>query len=319
MICAALALCLGLCPALAAEEKFPAVDPYPGFADVAEGDWFFSSAKLCFEIGIMTGTDLGFEPGKVLTVAECATVAARIRETLTGQAISASTSDSPWYVPYADYMRAAEPTLTPMLSHPTEPISRMQYLLLLNAAIPGDMDLLEPINSVGALPDVENETVLAFYNAGILTGVDKFGTFAGDRTLTRAECAAMVARTVRSDLRLQFTPADYAPFTAAYMEPGTVVFDNGVTAEEFLYEVNISISAAEYGAARRGQEFNWHYADVNGKTTLENVKAAVLDGLAEESMGTQAYKDFDYQVYYSRLIDLTGETLEPKYAVGVGA
>ena len=53
-------LCAALClsPALAVgEEKFPAVNVYPGYADVKETDWFYDTAKLCYEIGLMTGTD----------------------------------------------------------------------------------------------------------------------------------------------------------------------------------------------------------------------------------------------------------------------
>ena len=43
---------------------------------------------------------------------------------------------------------------------------------------------------------------------------------------------------------------------------------------------------------------------------LKHVKEDALSALGvTEKQGTGAYKDFDVQVYYSRLIDLTGETL----------
>ena len=100
-------LCAALClsPALAVgEEKFPAVNVYPGYADVKETDWFYDTAKLCYEIGLMTGTDKGFEPNKTLTGPECAALAARLREKLTGKPIPEPTPDPglPGYQHYVD-------------------------------------------------------------------------------------------------------------------------------------------------------------------------------------------------------------------------
>ena len=68
-------------------------------------------------------------------------------------------------------------------------------------------DALPAINTISSLPDTDDEEVLAFYNAGILTGMDKFGTFQGDKTLTRKEMAAMLSRIARPSLRVSFTPA----------------------------------------------------------------------------------------------------------------
>ena len=117
----------------------------------------------------------------------------------------------------------------------------------------------------------------------------------------------MVTRIARPQLRLHFTPADYSPFTAAYLTPDTVMFEGGLTAEEYLITVNNAISAWE---DTLGEEFNWHYAWTDGKSVLDHVKEDSLSALGvTEKQGTEAYKDFDVQVYYARLIDLTGETL----------
>lgn len=72
------------------------------------------------------------------------------------------------------------------------------------SAVAGEM---EAINAIPSLPDTDDSGVLAFYSAGILTGVDEQGTFAGDKTLTRSEAAAMAARILEPSLRLAFTPA----------------------------------------------------------------------------------------------------------------
>lgn len=311
----ALALTLALTPALAAGEYFPATREYPGYGDVAENDWFYANAKLCYEIGLMNGTDKGFEPNKTLTVSECATVAARMREVLTGEAIPAPVPDPslPWYHHYLEYMRAAQPSLTPVLAHPEEPCSRAQYLQMLGAAIPEGKELLTPINAITTLPDTDDSTVLAFYNAGILTGIDKQGTFAGERTLMRSECAAMVSRIARNSLRMTFVP-ETAPvldvtalsLEAAYLDPGAVVLV-GVTSEQFLAAVNPSITRWETAL---GDNFNWHADAGDGKTVLNHVKEESLSALGvAEDQGGELYKNFDYQVYYARLIDRLGGPL----------
>lgn len=209
-----LALCLGAAHA-AGEESFPAVNAYPGYADVGETAWYYDNIKLCNEVGLMNGTDKGFEPEKTLTVAECAAVAARIRENLTGEAIPGVTplpgETLPWYQQYLGYMNSADAALAPLLSRPEEPCSRGEYLQLLNAALPAEQGLLSAINSITTLPDTNDAVVLSFFNAGILTGVDEYGTFDGGKTLTRAEAAAMVSRIVRPELRQSFVPKAKEP------------------------------------------------------------------------------------------------------------
>ena len=71
-------------------------------------------------------------------------------------------------------------------------------------------EALPSINTISSLPDTDDEEVLAFYNAGILTGMDKFGTFHGDKPLSRKEMAAMLSRIARPALRVSFTPAPAA-------------------------------------------------------------------------------------------------------------
>lgn len=300
------------------EDKFPSVNVYPGYADVAESDWFYDNAKLCYEIGIMTGTDLGFEPGKTLTGAECAALAARLREGLTGKAIPAPVPDPgrPWYQHYVDYLKEAVQESGSSYygiidwEDLESPATRYDFLVFMALVADGNGDYFSNINNLSYedLPDNKNDNVaLQFYNWGILTGVDKYGTLAPDRTLTRAEAAAMVARMAKPELRKTFTPADYSPFTAAYLTPDTVMFDTGLTAEEFLITINNAIAAWEDAL---GDEFNWHYVWTDGKSVLDHVKEDSLSALGvTEKQGTGAYQDFDVQVYYSRLIDLTGETL----------
>lgn len=76
---------------------------------------------------------------------------------------------------------------------------------------------LPAINDIAdnAVPDLDPRSVidqdaLDLYRAGILNGVDDQGTFAGSKTLTRAEAAAMLARVLKPELRLSFSM--FSPF-----------------------------------------------------------------------------------------------------------
>ena len=86
---------------------------------------------------------------------------------------------------------------------------------------------LPAINRITDYPDSSTtydeevrEGVLRLYNAGILTGTDRFGSFSPHGYLTRAEVAAMAARILRPELRLAFSPAEpvYQNYTLTELE-----------------------------------------------------------------------------------------------------
>lgn len=86
-----------------------------------------------------------------------------------------------------------------------ETATRLDFVNLLSLV---SGDLLEPINDITDFPDATEETknlVLPFYQAGILTGTDDYGTFRANGTLSRAEMATMAARLIRPELRQEFT------------------------------------------------------------------------------------------------------------------
>lgn len=68
---------------------------------------------------------------------------------------------------------------------------------------------LEAVNETAAAPDVvvgetrDAESILRLYQAGILTGVDAAGNFGGDKELTRAQAAIMMARVLQPSLRVK--------------------------------------------------------------------------------------------------------------------
>ena len=197
--------------ALTPEEAFPAEHTYPGFIDVETGAWYADAARVCCEVGLMQGTGHAFSPDQILTVGEVAVIAARMNEAITGLGIPIASPKPgetlPWYFSYVRYLENLDLTVP----DPEKTATRQEFVTLLAAVVPED--LLPSIHNVTTLPDSSDPNVLRFYNAGILAGLDSAGTFAPDKTLTRAECAAMVARIVRTDLRLTTAPATTQSYT----------------------------------------------------------------------------------------------------------
>ena len=296
------ALLVGSAAALSPQEAFPKVNDYPGYTDVQAGSWYAAPVQVCYEVGLMTGTNTGFAPNQVLTAGEVAAIAARMNEAITGEPIPMATPKPgetlPWYFSYVEYLES----LGIDVPDPTKQATRQEFVTLLSAVVPEDM--LSPINTITALPDSTDPDVLRFYNAGILTGVDSWGTFAADKSLTRMETAAMVARVARTELRQSFTPADYTPFTAAGLNPSDVLFTGGTTAGAYLPYVQELIDGLEADCAAQDMEFNW-FNTVDGISFLDYVKNTALTHFGVTAKeGTDLYKNFDVQVYYSRYLDL---------------
>ncbi len=81
---------------------------------------------------------------------------------------------------------------------------------------------LEKRYEVPRIPDVERgefqENLYMLYEAGVLSGMDQFGTFCGDKYLTRAEAAVMTARVLDSAQRLPSPPAQPNAYEQAVID-----------------------------------------------------------------------------------------------------
>ncbi|UQT49568.1 S-layer homology domain-containing protein [Flavonifractor plautii] len=294
------ALLAGSAAAIAPEEAFPAVNTYPGFADVAGSAWYAATVQTCYEVGLMTGTGTGFAPDQVLTVGEVAAIAARMNEAITGDSIYLVDSTLPWYASYVDYLEK----LGVEVPDPVKQATRQEFIAMLAAVVPEDM--LTPINQITALPDTADAAVLSFYNAKHPHRRGRLGHLCprqdphpgGDRRHGGPGRPAGAAG--------ELLPADYAMFTAAYLKPADVLFTNGVTAGQYLPYVQTLIDGLEADCAAQGMEFNW-FNTVDGVIFLDYVEDTALAHFGVTAKdGTQLYKDFDMQVYYSRYLDQKG-------------
>lgn len=289
IMAAALALALLATPALAAEgDLFPAAGSMPAFADVSPAGpgageaWYdYESVKVCVEAGLMKGTGEGFQPGGGLTIAELATVCARIHEKQGGMALPEPMAGEDWYRPA---IRVMEELGIDTGADPLARATRDDFARMLSTVCAGDT--LKAINSISSLPDTDSADALRLYNAGILTGTDDYGTFAGGGSLSRAEAAAMLARVVRPSLRRQFVPAERPAGGAD--DPAMLVL--GVSGDTTLLTVNgRAVPAKEYlyflagGITQIGRYFG-SAADINWDATMYGMPLAQY--LKEDALDT---------------------------------
>ncbi len=204
---AALILSLLLTPALAA--GLSPIHSYDeaGFTDVAS-DWTFAPIKTSFELGLMSGQGDGkFNPGGTVAVAEGVAVAARVHNLWRG-GDGTFPASTPWYQSAVDYAARNGIIAPDQFSDFTAAATRAQLAGMLAGALP--QEGYAPINSVTSLPDVSDSTpgaagIFKLYNAGIVSGIDVYGTFAPNNTISRAEMAAILCRLVQPDTRVTFT------------------------------------------------------------------------------------------------------------------
>ena len=117
------------------------------------------------------------------------------------------------------------------------PATRTRFAKLLNGCLSDEEAV--PINQITQTPDLSlndaGPSPLRLYNAGILTGADPYGTFYGNRGLSRAEAAVMLARALDPALRVTFvpeTPEWYLDYTLERLPDS---YAQAVTASEYGY------------------------------------------------------------------------------------
>lgn len=227
------------------------------FTDTA-GTWCDDYVRTCYEAGLLNGkTTTVYGAKDPLTYAQIIVITARLHELMNGGdgVLDAPKDGQPWYGPAADYLALQVDTSTEAGAYlfydlyllddfAQESCDRYDFVWYLAAVLPESA--LAPINAITAIPDTTDEDILRFYNAGILTGSDKYGTFNGEDLLNRGQAAAMLARIIDPAQRVAFTPE---VFVAARhylgLDPETVLFTvdgTPVTAEAYCYYLTASIA-----------------------------------------------------------------------------
>jgi len=180
------------------------------FSDVSSDDWFAEDVKTVYETGLMVGKGNNtFDPDGNVTLAETATIAARIHSIFTTETESFE-QGTPWFLVYVDY--CMDKGIVPFgFENAYADATRAAFADILSRALPAEA--LEQINTIpdGSIPDVteaEDPEVYLLYRAGVLTGNDEKGTFAPFTSIRRCEVAAIIARMIERSQRKSFSLAN---------------------------------------------------------------------------------------------------------------
>lgn len=178
------------------------------FKDVPANAWYAESVKTVYEMGIIKGTSENtFSPAGSITIAETIALACRLHSIYyTGSASFEQTN--PWYQVYADYA-VKNGIIRDGNINATAKATRSDFAAILAIALPESA--YPAINNITTIPDVSkdityySDEIFELYNAGVLTGGDKYGTYGKDKNIERSAAAAIIARIASPSLRKQFT------------------------------------------------------------------------------------------------------------------
>ena len=177
------------------------------FTDVYANDWFYNDVKNANKLKLIDGkTPTLFKPYDNMTYAEAIKLSACMNQVYNTGTVTLK-NGSPWYQSYVDYAKThGIPWNYPDYN---AAITRKDYVYIFYSALPASD--YKAINSIGLakIPDVGPSTfasteILAFYNAGILTGYTD-GSFAPDRNIQRSEVATILSRMMDHNARKSFS------------------------------------------------------------------------------------------------------------------
>ena len=215
------------------------------------GVWCEDAVQTVCQTGLMQGrSDGSFNPSGALTGAHIVTICARLYDLLTGGdgVLPEPADGQSWYEPaYASLTSAfglddsqAE-ALMDAYRPGQSPALRRNLVLLLGWTLQAADISLPAINQITMVPDCIEPTILSFYNAGVLTGSDQYGSFRGGEILNRGQAAAILARLADPAQRQTFTPEPFDLCADVLGVDGATVLltvgGESVTAELFAYNL----------------------------------------------------------------------------------
>jgi len=282
----------------------------PGqFTDVAANAWYAASVKDCYELGLMSGSSATtFNPSGLFTLAEAATIAARMHNIYNGGNGTIPSAAGAWYQGAVDYCVKNGIVGEGQYSTYTRNATRAEMAGMMAAALPESAWTAK--NNVTALPDVnpmtdQSEAIFTLYNAGVFTGSDAYGKFQPYAYITRAEVAAIAARCADEGQRkvLNLTPMSQAEAPVipgskfGGMSEGRLAFKDKDTGKwGYLDGAGVVVIPAQYNDARYFEDGyavvkkdgNYGLIDLNGNVVVP------LEYYSISSLGDGAYELYRY-------------------------
>lgn len=192
------------------------------FSDVKASDWYYDGVKTVYETGLMTGvSNTVFDTESTLTVAQGITIAARIHSIINGRDILDVPDSKKWYDKNLHYALDNAIILEDTFDNYDRPLKSYEMVTILYNSLPSEY--LNKINNIISIPDINSSlpyynNILSFYNAGILNGNDKYGTFLPESSISRKRAAVIISRITNEDLRLEFNLAPLSGYTLSQMQ-----------------------------------------------------------------------------------------------------
>lgn len=184
------------------------------FSDIQQTSWYYDSVKEVYELNIFNGiSNTEFGPDGNITIAQAIRLASTIHNIYhqNGEIFKKNDGEQ-WYTPYVKYAINNQIISNEYLNY-NDNSSRSELVKILSKALPDNE--FNSISSINRIPDVaksdtNGEEIYKFYNAGILSGSDKKGTFNPQSNIKRCEVAAIITRLVNPQKRLSFN-IEYDP------------------------------------------------------------------------------------------------------------
>lgn len=205
------------------------------FSDVSPRHWAYNDIEQAYRDGIIAGTSVNkytgarqFSPEAPLTNAQYIVI---ITRAFFPQDINNRAGNNPWYKPNdiaAERNHLYRGIKKINMDGPANRyvMALIMYNTMRQKGVP--MNERNAINAAeymipdwGHIPEVLQAPVAVCYTKGLLSGVDAAGTFAGNRKLTRAQCAAIYPR-LKNALRDSGSRPTPAPQPRPVPDPGIV-------------------------------------------------------------------------------------------------
>ena len=201
---------------LTAFPSFASVAAQPNsFGDVPYDAWYSADVMRAVELGLISGTSATtFSPNDDISYAAVVKLAACIHQLSATGAVTLTNGPVDWYSTYMDY--AYSNSIIPQISYVLSDkdyntvATRGQFLGILSKALP-DKNLRE-VNSIEeeAIWDIwrgymYEQEVYKMYRAGIVRGVDEYGSCLPNAAISRAEVAVILMRMMDESNRLSFS------------------------------------------------------------------------------------------------------------------
>lgn len=311
----------------------------------AQNIWCSDNIDICYQTGLMEGTSVNsFSPSTPLTYAQIAIISSRLQNILSGGTgtFHKATQNEKWYTPaYQAFSVAAkdakkslpEDLKYEMEQNPSAPCSRTVFVETLVSALDISGTVLPSINHVTTVPDAFDPIIMSFYNAGIVNGVDDYGSFNGNGTLNRGQAAAMLARIINPAQRLTFTFKSFDLCRdVLQMSPDTVLFSTAgksYTVEQCAIDLSASSSSEGRYLLADPQEFanaqllafchNYIALEILANSLGITITDSERATLLASAQATTGYKGLsaDYW-YWQDGLSLYGEKLEAYYGNTMG-